>query len=220
MKHLLAIALSVCLMVSMCACQDDDGPRNDEFMYSDIVTIAAASESAGTEFTMQRYDDSPLITYMAPGWTAPEKYVGQRVLLYYYMAQGEPYRTGEIKVRSVRAINNGNVSTGNVSDPQWNADPVWLNAVWRTGSYMNFRLRLSYSAESRFFALVVDEATVDSEQPQLYLVHNLDGQPQSYLMETYASFNISAVWERSSCRSVCVHVNDTNHSTQTYVFNK
>ncbi len=209
-----------CVMICMQSCKDDGGPRNHEFLFSDIVTIISVSEPSGTRFGMQRYDDSPLIIYTASNWTVPEKYVGQRVHLYYYMVGGEPYNSGEIAVKSVRAINNGSVSAGSVSDPAWDADPVWLNAVWRTGNYLNFRLRLSYSPKPRYFSLVADESTIGLEQPQLYLVHNLDGQSQSYMSETYASFDISHVWNRPSCRSVCVYINDVNYKARTYIFNK
>ncbi|MCM1020635.1 MAG: hypothetical protein NC343_00705 [Muribaculum sp.] len=214
--------LSTLLLLSLllAACQDNSGPRNHEFMYSDIVTIASASKANGTVFTMQRYDDSPLITYTEPNWVAPEEYIEQRVHLYYYTESDKPYTSGRITARSVIAINNGNVTTGNPDSPLWNADPIWLNSVWRTGNYLNFRIRLSVSPEKRHFALLVDETTLTDPQPQLYLVHNMNGVQQSYLSETYASFDISSVWERATCRSICVHISDLNLPTQAYTFAK
>lgn len=217
---LFAGIIAVLAAVALTACGDEGGARNHEFMYSDIVTIESATEADGTVFTMQRYDDSPLVSYTANNWVAPEKYVGQRVHLFYYTEGDNAYESGPIKIVSVRAITNGAVAAGNPESPKWNADAVWLNSIWRTGKYMNLRMRLSYSDEPRYFGLIADEATLGCEQPQLYLVHNLNGQTQTYLSEIYASFDMSFVWDRSTCRSVCIHVHDDNRPEQTYVFSK
>ncbi len=222
MKNISKLIVSAIVsLLGLAGCQDNGGPRNHEIMYSDIVSVESASDADGTTFTMQRYDDSPLITYTASNWVAPEKYVGQRVQIYYYTQTGQPYAPGPIRLRGVNSINNGDVNTdGDPFEPAWDADAVWLNAIWRTGKYLNLRLRVSYSSEPRYFSLVADAATLSDEQPQLYLVHNLNGQPGSYLSEIYSSFDISAVWNQPSCRSVCVHINDLNRPQQTYVFEK
>lgn len=220
MNRLFAAIVAVTMAVALVSCRDEGGARNHDFMYSDIVTVASASDADGTVFTMQRYDDSPLVSYTARNWVASEKIVGQRVHLFYYTESDEPYVSGPIRIVSVRAITNGAVAEGNPDSPKWDADAVWLNSIWRTGKYMNLRMRLSYSDKPRYFGLIAEKATLDSEQPQLYLVHNLDGEPQSYLSEIYASFDMSFVWDRPTCRSVCIHVHDDNRPEQTYVFSK
>lgn len=220
MKKCYSLMVAMLAAIMLTACRDDDGARNHDYMYCDIVTVESASEADGTLFTMQRYDDSPLISYTDSKWVAPEKIVGQRVLIYYYTESDRPYESGEVKTVSVKQITNGAVAGGDPTSPQWNADAVFLNSIWRTGIYLNMRMRVSYSAKPRYFALTADETTLNSEQPQLYLVHNLDGEPQSYMSEIYASFDLSFVWDKASCRSVCVHVFDSNRPEQTYVFSK
>jgi hypothetical protein len=92
--------------------------------------------------------------------------------------------------------------------------------MWRTGNYLNLRMRVDYSETARYFGLVVDSLTLNDAEPEVYLLHNLNGAPDNYLREAYASFDISKVWGLPTCKGLRVHVNDTNLQKDIYEFSK
>ncbi len=212
----ISTALSAMAVTTACS----DGDYNDRMMLSDLVSIHSVDQTAGTTFTFQRYDDSPVITLVDPQLTIKEDYVGSRALLYYYPENGEPYSSGNISAAGITIVNSDTAVVRPISRYNWDASPVFLNSVWRSGRYLNFRMRLDYSDEPRRFGLVVDSLTLTDPEPQLYLVHDLNGSPDNFLRESYASFDIEKVWNQPSCLSVAVHVNDSNLKKDIYKFTK
>ena len=214
------IILSTIVAFALAACSNDT-EYSDNFMYSDIVTIADAGEGKTTVFTFQRYDDSPTITLSDPSLSVKESYKGKRALLRYYAESKEPYTSGTIKALALSVVNNDTTVIRPISDYNWNERPVYLYSVWRSGNYINLRIRLEYSDKPRAFFLVTDSLTMTDDVPQLYLVHDRKGEAENYLFETYASFDISKVWQLASCKSIDVHINDSNsNKEETYTFNK
>ncbi len=210
------LALSASAMIS--ACSDDD--YNDRMMLSDLVSIQASDASAGTTFTFQRYDDSPVITLVDPKLNIKEELVGHRALLYYYPESGQAYESGNISATGLTIVNSDTAVVRPIARYDWDASPVYLNSIWRSGRYLNFRMRLDYSDKPRHFGLVVDSLTLTSTEPQLYLVHNLNGAPDNFLRECYASFDISKIWQQPTCKSIAVHIKDSNLNKDTYTFTK
>lgn len=217
LRHITMLLLAFTLPVS---CSDDE-PYSSAAELADIVTYKEAS-SAGAVFTLQQYDDSPLITLVAQGRNIDSKYTpGCRMLISYYPANGEPYSSGNITLTGMAAINNDVLKTGSMEDiGSWDADAIYLNSIWRTGCYINIYFRVDQSSEKRRFMLVMDEATCEDEVPQLYLVHDMLGQPDNFTRRAYASFDISAVWDNPQCQGVTIHLNDSNLQTDTYTFMK
>ncbi len=217
MKRYIHILATVILIIaSSCA----DEKYNDRMLLSDIVTISEAGADKPVTFTFRRYDDSPLITLKALNGSVDKEWTGHRILLRYYPESGEAYTSGNVTVAAMSAINYDTVRVREVEKYDWKASPVFLNSVWRTGQYLNMRMRVEYSPSPRLFGLMVDSLTVDSIQPQLYLLHNRLGEPENYLTEIYASFDLSPLWDRPGCRSIKVHINDTNHKEDFYIFQK
>lgn len=210
--------MTVALLFVLVSCAKEE--YNDRKLLSDIVTISEAGTGTPATFTFRRYDDSPLITLKAINGSIAEEWAGHRILLRYYPENGEPYTSGDITVAAMNAINYDTLRVRDVTKYDWTASPVFLNSIWRTGQYLNMRMRVEYSPSPRLFGLMVDSLTVDSVQPQLYLLHNRLGEPENYLTEIYASFDLSPVWNRPGCRSIKVHVNDTNHKEEFYIFKK
>lgn len=217
LKATVAAAL---LAATVASCGDEHQGYNDKISYAEIVTVAPMSADGLHTFTFRRRDDSPLITLTAAKLpsTAPKE--GKRALLLYVPASGEPYASGAITVRSISTINTDTAIVRPIERYRWDANPVFLNSVWRTGDYLNFRFRADYSDRPRFFGLVVDSVTATEPWPKAYLMHNLNGAPQNYLRESYASFDISSVWQRPGCLGLEVHVADSNLPQDVYRFTK
>lgn len=215
-RHIIA---SAWLALSLASCSTDGGDYAEQAFLSDIVTVESTGKT-GSRFTFRRYGDSPLITLDDPGLTLKKEYVGTRVLLRYYPESGIPYTDSEIRAVGLTAINNDTTVIRPVERYDWNADAVFLNSIWRSGNYINVRMRAVYSDSPRYFSLMVDSLTLTDPVPQVYLVHNTLGAPDNYMREVYASFDISNVWDRPGCRSIEVHVNDSNLKKELYKFNK
>ncbi len=213
------IPLTVIMLVSLHSCSDDKN-YNDSAMYSDIVTIASTAEEQGTVFKFRRYDDSPEITLTDPRLTLKKDSEGLRVLLRYYSESGQPYTSGTIKTRAVSAINNDTTIIRPVERYNWDATPIYLHSVWRTGEYINMHLRVEYSETPRYFNLLVDSLSLEDAVAQLYLVHDKGSAPDNYLMEIYASFNIDNVWSQPTCEGIDIHINDSNLPKNLYKFKK
>lgn len=203
------------------SCDEDGGNPNTRMALYDIVTFENTGDE-GSVFTFQKSGDSPLIKLDAFGFKLDTEKVslGSRVLLGYYPKSGEAFVSGDIEVLGVGLINNDTTVIRPIERYDWQANPVYLYALWRTGKYLNLHARLEYSSEPRMFGLVVDSLTLDDEIPQLYLVHNLMGEPENFEREAYASFNIENVWNRPGCQGVTVYVEDLNLRQDSYTFMK
>lgn len=218
LRHILPIILTAALFP---ACSDD-GPYNDNAELADIVTYSGNTQS-GAVFTFQRQDDSPEITLTASGKHVDENSfnAGSRVLISYYAANGEPYTSGAITLTGIAAINNDTLRSGDAEKlTGWDADAIYLNSIWRSGKYINIYFRADQSDEKRRFSLMLDETTRGDEIPQLYLVHDMLGQPDNFTRRAYASFDISRIWNDDSCKGVDIHINDSNLKKDKYSFTK
>lgn len=212
----LILAFSAALMAAACS----DKEYNDRMMLSDLVSIQSSTEADGTAFEFQRYDDSPVITLVDPKLAIKDEYVGKRALLYYYPEDGKAYESGRISATGLSIVNSDTAAVRPIIRYNWDKSPVWLNSVWRSGPWLNFRMRLDYSDKPRHFGLIVDSLTLTDPEPQLYLLHDLNGAPDNFLRENYASFDISKIWNLPSCKAITVHVNDANLNKNIYKFTK
>ncbi|PWL58821.1 MAG: hypothetical protein DBY35_11935 [Bacteroidales bacterium] len=218
MTRFLSLILSLAALSSLLSCSDD-GEYNNEAFLSDIVTVESSGDE-GSRFTFRRYDDSPLVTLTAPQLRVDDKYVGKRMLLRYYPESGKPYTDDIIRPIAISPVNCDTAVIRPVERYDWDADAVFLNSIWRSGNYINVHLRAVYSDKPRYFSLMVDSLTLTDAVPQVYLVHNTLGAPDSYMREVYASFDITNVWSRNGCDGIEIHVNDSNLKKDIYTFNK
>lgn len=184
------------------ACSGNDGDPQNRIAQTDIVTVADAGAPA--RFILDGLDDSGAVTLTFAGVSVDKELEGGRALLRYYPAADG----AEARALGVAPINCGAVRDAAMDTTGWDADPVEMISMWRTGDWLNMRMRVSWSADPRLFHLVVDESTLTSACPVMYLVHNLRGASPSYLTETYASWDISRVIDLSTCEAFQVRVND------------
>lgn len=220
MNRLLLI-LSALLTITATSCGDDEA-LNDAATLYDIVTFDGNTD-VGARFSQQRQNDAPTAILLARGVTADtaELKPGKRVFIGYIPASGEPYTSGDITLTGASAINNDVLRISSLdSVPAWDNDPIYLNSIWRTGKYININCRVSHSDTKRAFILMVDRETRGDAVPQLYLVHNLLGESQSYTRRAYLSVDISSLWDEESCKGVTIHLNDSNLPQNTYSFYK
>lgn len=209
-------SLLTCLMLLACGCSGDE--PSAQMTLADIVTFGGY-RSGRPVFTLRKNGDSPLITLTGEdGRTLKDVEEGQRVLLRYLPTSGEAYTSGDVAVRSVVRINYDKLRKGPLEG--WDADPVYMLALWRTGEYLNIECKVEYADEARRFYLVLDEDTASDPVPQLYLMHDMGDAPANFSRHIYASWDMSALWNGEGCRGVTVHLRDSNRGIDEVTFLK
>lgn len=215
---LLTLALAM-LALTSCAEQGYDGPV-EKHLY-DIVTYTGTPDGGGATFEFRQVDDSPLVTLTSTVRFADEIEPGTRMAICYIPQSGLPYQSGPIDLVGASRINQGAVHTEWADDYDlWDRDSVYVYSAWRSGSYINFDIRLPFSAEPRVLCLAADPATLSDPVPDLYLVHVMATDASQYLRRHYASYSIAPVWEMEHVRGVKVHMANTNLPLHTAVFMK
>ena len=212
------------LATAATSCRDTDGPYAESAVLTDIAEILEPSGGAARFAVQATEDGEPAIIYVN-GLTvnASEFPVGDRALLsYHYPDPTTPaYTSGRVEFDGLGTINNDKLRVDDLENHlDWNATPIYLMSIWRTGGYINISSRLTYSTKKRKFMLLVDKATVDDEVPELYLIHDILDAPDNFTRRNYASFDISALWSRESCHGVRIHIATTNMKQEIYSFNK
>lgn len=205
------------------SCSDDsgiDGPVDMQLW--DIVTYTGRqSDNGGSVFTFRQVDDSPEIVLTSDKVLPDDVEAGTRLMIRYIPESGESYKSGPVRLLGASKINQGSAETEWKDEyGDWNRDKVFLYSLWRTGTYLNFHLRLTYSAEPRIFTLVLDPATKDSDVPEFYLVHIMAKETDSHDRAYFASFDIGRIWSDPAVRGVKIHVANTNLDKQCFEFFK
>lgn len=215
MRYWKILAVMIAAMAWGCT---SDQPSESVTLY-DIVTFDGDSDQ-GACFSFRKNGDSPLVELVAAGQALGRESVaaGDRVLIAYIPASGEAYRSGEIELKGISLINSGSVRRGDIDG--WNATPVYVHSLWRSGTYVNLECKLDYAGESRRFYLALDEATADDPVPALYIVHDMGSLPPNFGRRIYASWDISELWDLPGCRGVTVYVNDSNRDMGSVTFMK
>lgn len=212
-------ALVIALLSTSCN-KDDNNPVFPSDTLVDIVTLQSLSEN-GFTVTLRKENDSPLVTL-----TFNQKLtnlgieVGERFLLEYKPESGIAYTSGPATAYAYRPIINGNLLEGTAAEyNHWGTFSVELNSIWRTGEYINIMALCDYVNQPAKFALVVDEATLDSPIPDAYLIFEPDKGVDGSTKAAYASFDIKSIWNDSKYTGLRVFV-VTHSGTKRTVFAK
>lgn len=226
MKNLKKLLLIMALAVVATACSDDnDNPTIDDTTMCDIVTFVGNPESNNyrSVFQFQKADDSRLVTLKANNTALDVSSfkVNSRLLLYYVPETGMHNIDDDVTVKNAITIFNDSVRTGDINKlPNWDTNPIFVNAIWRSGTYINIQCGLTYSLEPSVFVLLADNTTVNDEYPQLYLSYQKGSGKESFEKSFYASIDISALWNKSTCKGVVINVNDSNLGNNKLEFKK
>lgn len=212
---------SLLLLFAAIACDSYDGtdatltpPRLD------IVTFEGNTDDGRARLALVGPDDNgtTLLTASRALDTAAVD-PGDRILAYY--TPGKP----DIRLADYAPVNTLKlrVASREVLDTLSNA-PVYVIAVWRTGTWINLRSRLPYTSEIRTWALVVDEQTAEGPVARARIVHRLpDGvdPERCYEFNNYTSFDISALWKRAGVEELRIGVDNSNLTSETeFIFRK
>lgn len=186
--------------------------------YVEIVTYEGFS-NGNSVFTFRKVDDSPLITLTSPTALGDDIAPGSRMLIGYTNATNDPFASGPIDLYMARRITQSTaVTKWDDIYNHWDIDPVWLSSIWRSGDYINLRVRLTYTDQPRLFALVLEPSTAETEWPTFYLAHIMAESTDYHDREYYASFSIRDFHNRQGVKGVKVMINDSNIGKQIFTF--
>lgn len=218
-RPLLYIVLFPLIAIAMQACKGDDEPssRIPRSAVYDFVTLRESSEE-GSVLTMRKNADSPLITYFSDIDFSRIQTIhdGDRLIICYDRIGGEIYTSGNIVIYGYVQLSASDqkMLTGSYEEYSgWTCPPMKANALWRTGHFINLDADISVFQAHRPETLVIvaDQATIDDGYPELYIYYkNEEKNDGENPYRIYASFDISAVWSKPSCRGVIVNYPDAS----------
>ncbi len=215
--------LTLLTIFLLSSCMSDDGYDGPvDMTYWDIATFNGNIDGRA-QFTVRQVNDSPEATLVARTAldTGSENLAGKRMLIRYVPESKKPYTSGTITLQSASTVNQSPTLIKSMNEyTDWARDRVYLYSVWRTGSYLNFNVSLTYDKEPRIFCIVADETTLENDYPDLYLVHIMANVTDYHDRRYYASFDISKIWERDNVNGVRLHVANSNLDKDIFTFDK
>lgn len=213
-KLTLALATLPALLGS---CSSNDPGEDDKYVGMSLVTYEGTANSF-TTFTYQALNDSPLITFTTQWTPNPPQEPGTRMLIV-YSSKTLPTNGGDITLRQASLVYGGKLSwIKNATD--WRSEPIQLNALWRTGHYINLDCFATYNdGNKRELTLSVDSTTASTPCPVLYLSHENKNTDMIYDQRVYASWNVDTLWSRPDVQSIRVKLVDCNGNNE-FTFSK
>ena len=218
LTHTFVSAL-LALTLGSCGEEGVDGPV--EMTCTDMVTFTGNIGNRAT-FSFQKMDDSPEIILTAQSAINAEGVdEGTRMLISYIPHDNRAYTSGMVRLIGARAVTQSPIITEWREEYEnWDKDKVYVYSAWRTGRYLNVHVRLTYSPDPRIFCLAADPSTLESAWPDVYLVHEMDGEVDNHDRAYYASFDINDVWGRPGVEGIRVHIANSNLDKQIFTFPK
>lgn len=226
MKHLFYILLLIASGVTIlysCGSDDTPQPEQDKFRY-DMVTYNGYAQDMAQFTYLPRLDGTP-IRYIAHMGAEPTLAKGRRVLLNYYIPAGatsEANQTLEVKVKGITSIITDTLRIATKERIDGLAqEHIRLFSIWRTGDYINLHAEVEHTGKARWFYLLADKVTQNSDVVDCYLIHDTFGEKKYHWRTAYASFYIGNLWKRQSCKTLRIHLNDDIAPlTHEYCFSK
>ena len=198
-KTLYILLLPVALMV--CACSDE--PERD---YGDFLEAFVKNEG-NKVLTYHAHDDSPLITLHANVWNDEAVPVGDRAIIRYTVTEKISDYEYNVRIDDYAKIFSDVLRQADAPTiAGFESTPITITSLWRSGNYINLNSWIRVPEKTPKVILVLDEATIEDETPQLHLIYSVYGQEVYFERKCYASFDITNLWTRNTCQAIDIHV--------------
>ena len=217
LRHLPALLIALLVAFTACDKQEDIDRAYTDYRY-DIVTYLGQN-STGALFEYLGRGDSASVKYQSRVSVSEVK-ANERVLLRYDFTDKVTGPQRDIMVYGCSRIINDSLRQS-MSPDSLPRHEVRLRSLWRTGEFINLHCLVEYTGKARSLMLVADGQTLEDDTVHCYLTHDLRGEAGTFWRDCYASFNVGALWKRSTVRCLRVHLNDvTFPETEYYDFSK
>lgn len=202
-RLLRTLLLVIVTATSATSCGDE--PRQDTFVYTDVV-LFESREADGSTFAL---GDRRLY---APGVNIPEEAVavGNSLMLRYTVADAA---TDRIDVLGYAAINNIRMTYGDITAmPDWASQPVGLQSLWMNCGRVIIRALLPYDSTPRRLEMLSAVSADDATHADLYLVHQRPAVAPTFDRLYYMSFDTTPL-RAKGISTVTVHISDAVTAT-------
>ncbi len=207
MPRLFNLSLIAALVILLNACADNDDPGPQQPPLIDIVEIADVQPEE-TTFTLFRNGDHQVSLSAAA--TLDNRFrVGDAIIINYTPLSDKPYTSGSIRLHWVAKIPN--ISLTYTDNVDWYDDvPLHLLSVWRAGGRLNIRCLLPSQSDDLTFGVLVDNASLSTPTPRLYLATTYRATPEQFDSECYISCDISTLLANPDYTAIDIHVANDN----------
>lgn len=180
------------------------GCANDDDMtpYPDLVTEMCDLPTDGDGFACRLHPDSGgefLLTNPRSGLIAHATY---RLLCGYTVSADETCLSATLySLRSVVLLRDS-------TERERDTDPVRVQSVWRSKSYINLRMLPRTQGGKHYWGYRVDSLCARYGVPHLYLslYHNQNGDIPAYTSTEFASLQLDKLWQIVPGDSVTINV--------------
>ncbi|WP_243350154.1 hypothetical protein [Parabacteroides sp. FAFU027] len=152
---------------------------------------------------------------LLPQTSVASKYTtGSRVLLNYNIEEKIGASSFSINTNSVSSINTATIKplTSNLSD-----DPLYIESVWQSGDWLNFRLGFEYNNKQHGISLFYYTKAAN-DTLYLELRHSKNGDADGYMVNTFASYNLTSFSKIGKSTPLKVKVNTSDKGVKYYRF--
>lgn len=205
---MLLFVLPALMAFTSCTSNNNDGPEPDSMFGAFATLTAVSSDGAAFQIQEEGVYSSPVTVVATWSNQKVEDYkVGSRYYIYYINGTTDrPFIPGEIGLYAVAPCANGSVERAPYSEIMPLATGTY-NCNYKltvTGMYVNAFVQGAANASR--FGLFVDEATVDTEYPDVYLY--LDSRAivsGTGGTDYFGSFSFENLWENPDVKGIRVH---------------
>ncbi|MDO4320423.1 MAG: hypothetical protein Q4C34_07595 [Bacteroidales bacterium] len=221
MKKAAHILTAMLVMAStlFTSCNSDEPTPTTE-VFGTFVTYEGATELSkdwNLTFTTREENDSPLVTFTWSSKAEPDKNLvkGERYLITYTNASQQRYASGSITLMQILQIFNGKVTPKPLSEiKDMQKDPYRILLTERSGQWVNLIGVAPFNVLPKTFCLFVDEATINSSIPDVYVGYVSDTNSATISdKELYGSFDLAPVWNLPTCKGIKLHYSTTSGET-------
>lgn len=187
----LIAAAAVCL--PSCNSNKSSGTDGEDAGMGRFVTLTSNTDD-GSSFNYYNVNNQSFTLTSSRKIPNAAIKVGERLLVAYTCNWGSADKSGSIDLLAYQQIINGTLEVGSsvqLSTPQYAVYPT------QSGPWLDIEARVSVVNQPKTYKVVMDENTIDSDWPTVYLVFESDKEAEGTYKDVYASFDMSSIWNNS-----------------------
>ena len=221
---IIRLAAVIILLMTLTACRND-GPENHDIVLQNIVELTDASQGRTTFHYYPQGARAPLVlTCNGEVIDTTQIHLGESLMLAYKSAEGDGAAStvGSGTSGRITRVSYGRITNLTLLQTEaqgldgWDADPVYVDAIWRAGSRVNMRLRLTYSGQPRRFGLIIDKSTLADPVPTAYLYNKRDNNDANFERRYYVACDLAPLFARAHVTALRIIVNDARTHATSY----
>ena len=204
-RKIFTYALLLALAAGFTACNSSGSDEPQQPVFTDIVTYLG-SDGAPSVFSFRKEADSPLVTLTSSRTLNSVDFkVGTRILIQYTTDSGQRYTSGAINLLAAANVEGaGNAIEASTAEKtmNWDSDAIQAYAIFRSGKYVNVQFTGALGAQTAVVRMIADESTLDDEFPDIHIIYGPYTDLATKVYTFFGSWDISSVWDRSTCKGV------------------